>query len=296
MDGSEASTEAAGIDAAVRAVLDVAHDAGLRVNHPRLLRDLTTTVVHLAPERVVGRAVSVDSAIVDRHTLERELAVTSFLAEHGVAVAAPAAEVDAGPVEREGFLVTLWEYIEDDHTRPIDGCTAGRRLREIHELLATAELHGLPHFMRAEELTGLLERLRLTRDQAELFEQALAAMGTALSSQDLDLQPVHGDAHLGNVLRTPSGPVWGDFEKVCLGPRELDIACNEIRAGAVGRGTPDDDFLSGYGAFDAGLVRVLVHVQTLVLAAWTFALAERRPDFSDVAAQRLRAAARGLGV
>ena len=69
--------------------------------------------------------------------------------------------------------------------------------------------------MRAEELTGLLERLRLTRDDSELFERALAAMGSALSSYELDLQPVHGDAHLGNVLRTPQGPVWGDFEKAC---------------------------------------------------------------------------------
>ncbi|MGH3506161.1 MAG: phosphotransferase enzyme family protein [Nocardioidaceae bacterium] len=296
MNGSEASAEAARIDAAVQAVLDVAHDAGLRVNHPRLLRDLTTVVVHLAPERVVGRAVSVESATVDRHTLERELAVTSFLAEHGAAVAAPVARIDAGPIERAGYLVTLWEYVEHDHTRPIDGWAAGRRLREIHELLATADLHGLPHFMRAEELTGLLERLRLTGDQSALFERALAAMGTALSSYELDLQPVHGDAHLGNVLRTPNGPVWGDFEKVCLGPRELDIACNEIRAGALGREPSDDEFLGGYGAFDAGLVSVLVHIQTLVLAAWTFALAERRPDFADVAVQRLRAAAEGLGV
>ena len=84
--------------------------------------------------------------------------------------------------------------------------------------------------------------------------------------------------------------------KVCLGPRELDVACNEIRSRALGRTAEDDAFLLGYGEHDAGLVDVLVHVQTLVLAAWTFALAERQPEFAELAVQRLEAAADGLGV
>ena len=35
---------------------------------------------------------------------------------------------------------------------------------------------------------------------------------------------LHGDAHLGNVFITDAGPVWSDFEAVCRGPLEWDLA------------------------------------------------------------------------
>ncbi len=36
--------------------------------------------------------------------------------------------------------------------------------------------------------------------------------------------PIHGDAHLGNVLITPHGARWNDFEDVSLGPRNGTLA------------------------------------------------------------------------
>ena len=67
--------------------------------------------------------------------------------------------------------------------------------------------------------------------------EAVALATSAVAGLDVPLQPVHGDAWLGNVLRTPGGPVWTDFELLCLGPRELDLACNETatrwRAGVL---------------------------------------------------------------
>ena len=107
---------------------------------------------------------------------------------------------------------------------------------------------------------------------------------------------MHGDAHLANVLRTSSGPVWTDFENACLGPRELDLACNEIRARAQGRTPADDEFLAGYGDHDELLVSRLIPVHALFLAAWTFALAERRPEVRPSAEQRLRWVVDGFGL
>jgi Ser/Thr protein kinase RdoA (MazF antagonist) len=37
-------------------------------------------------------------------------------------------------------------------------------------------------------------------------------------------RPLHGDAHTGNVLLTPGGSRWTDFEDVCVGPTEWDLA------------------------------------------------------------------------
>jgi hypothetical protein len=82
---------------------------------------------------------------------------------------------------------------------------------------------------------------------------------------------------------------------VCLAPRELDLACNEIRARSVGRERADDDLLAGYGDHDRELVSLLVPVHLVTLASRTFDLAKRRPEHGPVASQRLRWAADGLG-
>jgi thiamine kinase-like enzyme len=37
-------------------------------------------------------------------------------------------------------------------------------------------------------------------------------------------QPLHGDASLSNLLRTPLGGLWNDFEDVLCGPLHWDVA------------------------------------------------------------------------
>ena len=58
------------------------------------------------------------------------------------------------------------------------------------------------------------------------------------------VQPLHGDAHPGNVIATREGLVWIDFEDACLGPVEWDLA-TMMDAGAIGpRHRPDPDVLA----------------------------------------------------
>src|SRR5262249_33302345 len=45
------------------------------------------------------------------------------------------------------------------------------------------------------------------------------------------IQPLHGDAHLGNVLSGPGGPLWNDWEDTCLGPVGWDAGCLLVTSG-----------------------------------------------------------------
>ena len=58
-----------------------------------------------------------------------------------------------------------------------------------------------------ELLAGRLADLRRTIDQVGAAEQLL-----------------HGEPHPGNVLGTNDGPVFIDFETICRGPVEFDLA------------------------------------------------------------------------
>ncbi len=47
--------------------------------------------------------------------------------------------------------------------------------------------------------------------------------------------PLHGDAHPGNLLSTPTGPIWTDFEDAWRGPIDWDLACLELTGRLDGR-------------------------------------------------------------
>lgn len=276
---------------AVEAAVSVGRGLGLAVEEPRVLRDLTNVLVHLAPSPVVARVPVTFARLRGREWIESELALVAVLAGRGLPVAGPAREVPPGPHAQDGFLVSLWDYVENDPEGPLDPAAAGAGLRRIHEALADVPATGLDHYARLDELTALVAGLRLEPAERALLERGLVAAAEVVASIDAPLQPVHGDAHLANVLRTTSGPRWTDFENACLGPRELDLV------GLTIRGTPAGaEALAAYGEHDAELVRILVPVHALFLAAWTCALAERAPAVRPWARERLGWVREGFGL
>ena len=88
--------------------------------------------------------------------------------------------------------------------------------------------------------------------------------------------------------------MWSDFERLCLGPRELDLTCNETAARSRDRRPADDAFLAGYGDHDAALRDRLAPLELLPLAAWTHQLAASQPAYLDLARTRLAWALAGL--
>jgi len=94
-----------------------------------------------------------------------------------------------------------------------------------------------PHWRRTKgisrrssvTLTDISSALALSAD-AVLHAAAGELVPLALSWAR---RPLHGDAHPGNVLLTADGPRWTDFEDVCLGPVEWDLASMQVTDDAV---------------------------------------------------------------
>jgi Ser/Thr protein kinase RdoA (MazF antagonist) len=277
----------------VAAAVRVARDLGIDVGEPVVLRDLGTTLVHLAPSPVVARAWAAGRR--DPVVVEHEIGITTYLADRGARVAPPYG--DPGPHRSGDHVVTLWNLLDHDRGRPLDGHAAGRALREIHELLAEPAAAGfadLPHFARLEEASDVVAELEVTPDDRAGLDEMLALAAVQLPLLDLPFQPLHGDAWLGNVLRTPGGPVWTDFEFVCRGPREVDVATNEAVADERGRAPADDDFLAGYGAVERDLVEAVTPLSLVPFVAWTYRLAGEQPERLPIARSRLVEALAGL--
>ena len=251
----------------VTAALETALSHGLPTDRPIVVRDLTNVLVHLQPAPVVARVPVTLARLRPPEWFAEELRLAQFLAAAGAPVAPPSDEVDPGPHRQDGFAITFWRWIDHDPARA-DPVAAGRSLRELHSVLEryTGEL---PSCDRLEEVRHVLTSLGL--DELLEFANRLEPLGG---------RPLHGDAHLANVLWSPTGPLWTDLENACRGPVEYDLACLRYR-----RLPEAEEAISAYG--DHGDVHAVMPLLALQLAAWTQLVAERSDDPSHHAeAQR----------
>jgi hypothetical protein len=201
---------------AVAAAVAVAREHGLRVDDPVVIREAWHVLVHLRPLPIVARVSSPLSfpEAPKPDDVVRELDVAAHAARASAAVVPPADEVPPVPHHHGGHVVTFWRYIAA-HDRP-DAAGAGRALRAVHDALADYD-GVLPRAGHPEDTEEMLASVPPSRE-TELLLEILA------QRPHVDGQALHGDAHLGNCLGTPRGPLWHDFETACRGPREYDLA------------------------------------------------------------------------
>ena len=117
--------------------------------------------------------------------------------------------------------MSLWRHVEHDTDAELLTGTTGAMLAELHGLLAGCPVD-LPSLAGpAHDIPTLLPRLtgRLDAEGTGLLHRAWERLADLTL---VSLQPLHGDAHPGNLLATAAGPVWTDLEETCRGPREWD--------------------------------------------------------------------------
>ena len=256
----------------------LAGELGIPAGDAVVIRDLTNVLVHLRPSPVVAR-VSLTLADRGRDALEAELEFARLAAAAGAPVVPPADGVDPVPYERGGRLITLWRYVDHRRPGPEDAQAVGHSLRALHEALAGEPLP-LPRFDRLDEVEARLATLEpdvlVSSEELALMGAAIEQARARLAALDPGEQPLHGDAHFGNVLITPDGPLWADLENVCVGPVEYDLACLAWRTRV--HGTPGCDLaVAAYGAHDPELLEELHPGLGAVLAVWTVEIVRRDP-------------------
>jgi hypothetical protein len=229
---------------AVAAATAAGTELGLPVDEPRVLYDVFSVIVHLAPTPVVVRVPTVLPPSYlknpDAQTTQQrsELAVAGRLADRGHPVVPPSPLVPREPVRRDGFSMTFWQFVEQVPDAEPD---MSRRVAQ------TARLHAALRYYDGRELgfwapfgtyipEGLAELKRLpdlvASADLERAQREWAVLGPVLTSRaafesafpGADIQPIHGDAPYHNMIVTPDGELWSDFELVTLGAVESDLA------------------------------------------------------------------------
>lgn len=259
---------------ALAAAVAVARAHGLRADDAVILRDQLNVLVHLRPAPVVARVAGTIARVRPGVAWQRrEIAIAAHLADAGAPVVAPSAELPPGPHEHDGRVLSFWTYAQDTG-EPADPVAAGEGLRYCHEVLHTYS-GSLPVLTGVTEAEALLATLAAEEQLDGVTAARLLArieeLHATLGSLRSPVQPLHGDAHLNNVIDTPAGPLWNDWEDTCLGPLGWDAACMKLTRDG---GERAEAALAASGvALDPGELALWVEARSLQLAVWRALLA-----------------------
>jgi len=208
----------------IRAATQTAIGHGVTPDRCEVLQDGSTLVVRLS-ETLVARVVTDrDGPRQGSGWFARETAVAQYLASRAAPVIPMHPELPPGPHEHLGFTLNFWEFVRAV-AEPAEPAMVGATLYRCHEILSGFP-QPLPELGILTETLSLLEELehrglvsvstgRLLRDHLVVSLEVLGSFPS---------QPLHGDAHAGNLLNTTRGVLWTDWEDTFVGPVEWDLA------------------------------------------------------------------------
>ena len=213
-------------DELVSQLLSSAKLLGLTGITPVILSKSGNVIIHLTPHPIVARVAAVlseENSELAYYILERELRVAHHLQTSGVPVLLPIH--NAGPHNVNGKWATFWNYVPLTQLEPL---SPGHAVSLVNDLsLAMKSLScSIPVLGVWERACQAAARLG---EQSDPRIQALLEVFVKVDKQirmisPEALIPAHGDAHAGNLLPSPEGWLWIDFEDVSLMPVYWDLA------------------------------------------------------------------------
>jgi thiamine kinase-like enzyme len=269
--------QATEVSRAIEATTSIAAQLGLPVDDTTVLSNSNKLALRLMPCDVVARV-----AHAGHEVLRFEVDVAHQLATTGSPVATLDPRAEARVYEADGFVATLWTNYEPaaprDEVSPADYAIA---LAQLHAGLRMVDV-AMPHFTdRVAEAQSVVA----DRDQSpaladadrELLTEVLRSRRRVFTGHGGAEQPLHGEPHPGNLLRSHDGLRFIDFETCCRGPVEFDLA--HVPAEVSTR----------YPGADPELLSECRHLVLAMVAAWRYERGDQLPNGREAGERLLRA-------
>ncbi|WP_114854081.1 phosphotransferase family protein [Brachybacterium sp. YJGR34] len=211
-------------DEAVRArtaALELAHSLGLPAQETVDLHDSNRLTLRLLPADTVARVAPAG------FSSQLELDRARILAAAGAPVGAPEPRTAPQVHERGGFEIGLWTFHAPRTDRELPPQEYARALAHLHAAMRSADLQVPSFTTRVDSALALVEDSartpRLPGPDRSFLREVLGGFGAEIARRP-GQQVLHGEPHPGNLLNTEDGVLVIDFETMCSGPVEFDLA------------------------------------------------------------------------
>lgn len=191
---------------------------GLDHRDAKLLRFTNNAVYELAGAPVVMRIVGSRAL---RHRVAKVIAVARHFEAHDIPAIRLLPGVDQ-PIHVGEHVVTAWVRVAPAERRAT-AADLGKLLRRVHALPAP---EGVGEWAPLADVRArVADAEELDPDDRRFLLRRSAEVEAALGELEFPLERsvIHGDAHPGNVIVGPDGPVLCDFDSSCVGPPEWDL-------------------------------------------------------------------------
>jgi hypothetical protein len=218
--------ESTEVSRALTATTSVASELGLSVEDAIVIQNANRLAVRLVPCDVLARV----AATVQRNqeVAAFELEMARRFEETGSPVGVLEPRVAPLVYVRDGFAITYWKYYEPLPAGDITPAEYAQALERLHAGMRQLDVTA-PHFTdRVDEAQAIVEDRSQSPDlvdaDRELLTNSLRSLRRAVVDRGTGEQLLHGEPHVGNLLKTTSGMRFIDLETCCYGPVEFDIA------------------------------------------------------------------------
>ncbi|MCZ7423641.1 phosphotransferase [Verrucosispora sp. WMMA2121] len=246
---------------ATQAAMSIASSLGLIADDVAVLHNSNKLTLRLQPCDVLAQV-----APAAHQSAQLEVDIAQRLFEVGSPVAALAAP---GVFVWDDYVVTLWTYYEPvtQANPPADYASA---LERLHAGMRRVDLL-TPHFTdrvsEAQTLVADHDRTPNLTDADRVFlAGTLDRLRRAVSDSGRPEQLLHGEPHPGNLLSTPIGLLFIDFETCCRGPIEFDLA------------HAPDEVADLYPGVDHHLLRDCRTLMLAMITTWRWDRDDQFPD------------------
>ncbi|MBV6498634.1 MAG: hypothetical protein CJBNEKGG_00862 [Prosthecobacter sp.] len=258
------------LDLPVRAAMETAIAHGIRPDRCDILQNGSTLVLRLT-ETLVARVVQDrEGPRQGTEWFARENAIALHLTEGGAPVIPLHPGLPPGPHEHLGYPLNFWEFVTRVETEPA-ASEIGRTLHLCHGIMRRFP-HPQPRLaILRESLDILRQRTLFPPAQQKMLADHLRKALELLDS--CDLQPLHGDAHMGNLMNTTRGLLWTDWEDTFAGPVEWDLASIIWNARVLEEDHSTvrrilDAYLAAGGRIDDAILEHCMTARAAVMTAW----------------------------
>jgi hypothetical protein len=250
---------------AIAATTSLAGTLDLQVADAVVIQNSNKVALRLLPCDVFARV-----ALIGQEVAAFEVEVAQRLAAITAPIASLDPRVEPRVYERDGFAVTFWTYYAPAGPDRHSPAGYAHALQRLHAGMRSVAIEA-PHFTERTAEAALLVTNRddtpaLVECDRQLLLDTLRSAGQAIRDRAAAEQLLHGEPHPGNLLRTPSGLVFIDFETSCVGPIEFDVA------------HVPDEVSAHYPGVDQVLLQECRRLVLAMVAAWRWDVHDEFPN------------------
>ena len=239
---------------------------GIVPDRCEILQNSSTLVVRLTQTLVARVVQDRDGPRQGTAWFARENAIAQHLTQHGAPVIPLHPGLPSGPHEHLGYPLNFWEFVNRIDVKP-DPVQIGITLKKCHEVMKYFPVSLTPLAILSESLCLLHDRqLFAMRTQQMLIECLKISLGVLANCPH---QPLHGDAHFGNLMNTTRGLLWTDWEDTFAGPVEWDVASIIWNAQILDHDhTTVKAIRDAYGSLNESVLSQCLVARAAVISTW----------------------------